>query len=57
MSKKSTEPGLSAAERKTLGGTKRKRQSPTIKRLRRHSMKIGSAYGKNAWFESELGAG
>ena len=36
---------------KLLGGTKHKRPSRTMNPLRRHSKKIGNAYGKNAWFE------
>src|SRR5882757_4003456 len=48
---KSTDPGLSAAERKLSECGRRKRRSPTMKKPRQHSMKIGSASAKNAWFE------
>lgn len=48
---KSTDPGLSAAERKALRVREAQEAIADHEEARQHSMKIGSASAKNAWFE------
>jgi len=45
--KKSTDAGLSAAERKAQRSRRRKKRSPISKKRKGLFMKTGSAYGKN----------
>lgn len=35
---------------------RRKRRSPTMKKPRQHSMKMGSTFPKNAWFQGDRGS-
>jgi hypothetical protein len=52
---KSTDPGLSLAERKTLR-EREAQEAMTVKPLRRRFMRIENAYGKRVWHGRRLRA-